>query len=113
MFFSVFCSKTVPQSSISSDRPSLLPPTITELLSTQQQTDWWLAMHKMYTNQPSNNNSEMRMRLKKGIETVRAAGILRAIFNKKKLTLILKMCVKLVGSQTITSANIEQLLTLI
>lgn len=74
LYASVLCGKSTTTNLINSDRPSKLPVSISEELCTPAQAEWWAAMYKTYTNTLETGISEMRLKLRRGIETIRAVG---------------------------------------
>lgn len=87
LYAAVFCSKSQSRN-LSSGHPSVLPVSITESLCTPQQSDWWNTMYETYMNQASSSTSEARLRLRKGIEAVRALG--NHMLHPKLLVLLAK-----------------------
>ncbi|KAK5640487.1 hypothetical protein RI129_011298 [Pyrocoelia pectoralis] len=62
------------QSFYSSERPTLIPASITDQLGTLQQSKWLKTAYTMYKNDYGVNFSEVRLNLIRGIEVVRCCG---------------------------------------
>ncbi|KAL0279441.1 UNVERIFIED_CONTAM: hypothetical protein PYX00_000995 [Menopon gallinae] len=75
LYASVLCAKSLTPNNTTSEKPSLLPVSISEDLCTPAQADWWSAVYKVYRNKGNENISEIRLKLRKGIETVRVLGL--------------------------------------
>ncbi|KAK6642589.1 hypothetical protein RUM43_004091 [Polyplax serrata] len=104
LYTSVLCGKSATTRLVNNDRPTLLPVSISEELCTSAQAEWWVAVHKTYNNQSGDSIGEMRLRLRRGIEVVRAVG--HHGLDVKILVMLAKLFQKrATGSKNATETN--------